>query len=770
MGRKKAAKRVASEVHPPLDGSAKDARLVGFLRALVNHDLPWNPMEIEQRIGRVFVEGLPVVSSRRVLFRERKFTMIWMNAVRARRPRSTPWRSIRNRISRMRSDPIRPTIQAMTRLLAVVVASSPIGPAVAGPVEPAATLAPVAGAVCLASPARTLAWFEAAVSRARSLGLPVRGVETVSRWTLRELGADLLSPRDWKKTGLDPSRPVCLAGPVPGSGRVVVTFGVTETKKVVDLARRLAARRDPAVGPPKPTSLQGAKVWTFRPGKEDEVLALAVRDRTGFLAASREDLASLLGLATPDPSAGWDLPDGDVVVAARLDLPALAAVMEDDDIARTADRVTPEIRADLVVAGREARLEVRGRSVGLLALVGGVLEKTPPGAGRTAIERLDGGASGFLQVRLPLRAILEALKTLHGQGAPGAGPLLPPGWDSLVEALSGDLLLAAQDGLAGLTLTAEVGDEGAARRGIAGIGESLRASGVPVAVEDLDEPGARAWRFRVGAPDSPIRFPVFVAVRDGLLTVSLSRARLVAAMQAPASRYVDALDHPLVRDGLASGAFLVAHGTEADSLGGLLPYAAIVRDALNAEAATWMDLFDWPALAADLLLDAGSVATLSSSEWSLRVVARFLGADPGSADPGEQLFAQAVRARMEGRVAAAREALFTLAQTGRNGAYGRKARRCLMQPEPVSDVLVGAVVAGALFAWQARLAEPEGVGGAVPGEDESGEEMTPCQQYLLRSCLGQDPEGPECRKARAFFEQDGPTAEDQEKCRSLLTP
>ncbi len=680
----------------------------------------------------------------------------------------------------MLSDPIRPTIQAMTRLLAFVVASSPVGPAVAGPVEPAATPAPVAGAVCLASPARTLAWFDAAVSRARSLGLPVRGVEAVSRWTQRELGADLLSPRDWKKTGLDPSRPVCLAGPVPGSGRVVVTFGVTETKKVVDLARRLAARRDPAVGPPKSMSLQGAKVWAFRPGKEDEVLALAVRDRTGFLAASREDLASLLDLATPDPSAGWDLPDGDVVVAARLDLRALAAVtgsgepgeggQPDPMLARTADRVTPEVRANLVVGGDEARLEVRGRSVGLLALVGGVLEKTPPGAGRMALERLDGGASGFLQVRFPLRSVVEALKTLQGQGAPGAGPLLPPGWDSLVEALSGDLLLAAQDGLAGLTLAAGVGDEGAARRGIAAIGESLRASGVPVTVEDLDEPGATAWRFRVGVPDSPIRFPVFVAVRDGLLTVSLSRARLVAAMQAPASRYVDALDHPLVREGLASGAVLVAHGTEADSLGGLLPYAAIVRDALEGEAATWMDLFDLPALAADLLLDAGSVATLSSSEWSLRVVARFLGADPGSADPGEQLFAQAVRARMEGRVAAAREALFTLAQTGRNGAFGRKARRCLVAPEPVSDFLVGAVVAGALFAWQARLAEPEGVGGAFPGEDESGEEMTPCQQYLLRSCLGQDPEGPECRKARAFFEQDGPTAEDQEKCRSLLTP
>lgn len=641
----------------------------------------------------------------------------------------------------------------------------------ARPLAPGPTPAPMAGAVCLASPERALAWLDGALSRARSLGLPARGVETVSRWTGRELGADLLSPGDWKKAGLDPSRPVCLVGPLPAPGRVAVTFGVTDAKKVVDLARRLAARRDPTVGSPKSTSLQGARAWAFRPKKGDEVLALAVRGRTGFLAASREDLASLLDLATPDPSAGWDLPDGDVVVAARLDLRALGEVTGDGEVARAADMATPEVRADLVVAGREARLEVRGRSVGLLALVGGVLEKTSPGAGRTALERLDAGASGFLQVRLPLRAILEALRTAQGPGDPGRGPLLPAGWNDLAEALSGDLLLAAQDGLAGLTLTAGVRDEGAARRGIAGIGESLRASGVPVTVEDLDASGAKAWRFRFGAEDVPIRFPVFVAVRDGLLTVSLSRARLQAGAQAPASRYVDALDHPLVREGIGSGAVLVAHGYEADSLGGLLAYAAIVREALDGEAAAWMDLFDLPALAADLTLDSGAVATLSSSGWSVRMVARFLGADPGSSDPAEGLFARAVRARMEGRPAAARATLFSLAQAHPDGAWGRKARRCLVQPEPVSDFLVGAVVAGALFAWQARTAQPEETGDAFPGEAEEDEELSPCQLYLLQSCLGQDPEGPSCRAARAFFErEDGPTAETQEKCRSLLTP
>ncbi len=151
------------------------------------------------------------------------------------------------------------------------------------------------------------------------------------------------------------------------------------------------------------------------------------------------------------------------------------------------------------------------------------------------------------------------------------------------------------------------------------------------------------------------------------------------------------------------------------------------------------------------------------------MVARFLGADPGSSDPGERLFAQAVRARMEGRVAAARETWLALARGG--GPHARKARRCLVQPEPVSDFLVGAVIAGALFAWQARAAQPEETGEAFPGGAEEVEEMAPCQEYLLRSCLGQDAEGPSCRKARAFFErEDGPTAEDLEKCRSLLTP
>lgn len=624
-----------------------------------------------------------------------------------------------------------------------------------------------AAAVCLASPERALAWLDGVVSRARSLGLPAAGIEAVSRWMERELGADLLSPRDWRKAGLDPARPVCLTGPVADSGRVVITFGVTDAKKAVDLARRLAARRDPAIGSPKSVSLERAKAWTFAPKQGDEVLALAVRDRVGFLAASREDLAA--GLATPDPGAGWDWPEGDVVVAARLDLGALAAVTGETMLARAAETSTPEVRADFVVAGREARLEVRGKSVGLLALAGGMLETTAPGAGRTALERLDSGASGFLQVRLPLRAILGALRMMRGEGASGGEPLLPAGWNDLVEALSGDLLLAAQDGLAGLTLTAGVSHEGIARRGIAGIAESLRASGVSVAAEEIVVSGAQAWRFRFGAEDSPVRFPVFVAVRDGLLTVSLSRSRLRAETQAPESRYLDALDHPLVREGIGSGAVLVAHGYEADSFGRLLAYAAIVREALDGEAAVWMDLLDLVALAADLSFDIGAVATLSSSGWSVRVVWRFLGADPESKDAAERLFARAVRTRMEGRPAAARATLWTLAQAHPDGAWGRKARRCLVQPEPVEDFLVGAVIAGALVAWRARWAEaPE----EEMTEDEAmaGEELPPCQQYLIHSCFGQDPEGPECRKARTFFErEDGPTAEDQEKCRSLLT-
>ncbi len=625
-----------------------------------------------------------------------------------------------------------------------------------------------AAAVCLASPERALAWLDGVVSRARSLGLPAAGIEAVSRWMERELGADLLSPRDWRKAGLDPARPVCLSGPIADSGRVVITFGVTDAKKALDLARRLAARRDPAVGSPESVSFERAKAWTFAPKQGDVVLALAVRDRVGFLAASREDLAA--GLATPDPGAGWDWPEGNVVVAARLDLGALGAVTGKTELARAAETTTPEVRADLVVAGREARLDVRGKPVGLLALAGGVLETTAPGAGRTALERLDGGASGFLQVRFPLRAILEALRTAQGQGASGGGPLLPAGWNDLAEALSGDLLLAAQDGLAGLTLTAGVSDEGAARRGIAGIGESLRASGVSVVVEEVVVSGAQAWRFRFGAEDSPLRFPVFVAVRDGLLTVSLSRSRLRVEAQAPEPRYLDALDHPLVREGIrSSGAVLVAHGYEADSFGRLLAYAAIVREALDGEAAAWMDLFDLVALATDLNLDSGAVATLSSSGWSVRAVWRFLGADPESQDPAERLFARAVRTRMEGRPAAARATLWTLAQAYPDGAWGRKARRCLVQPEPVEDFLVGAVIAGALVAWQARWAEaPEEE--MTDEEAAVGEELPPCQQYLIRSCFGQDPEGPECRKARTFFErEDGPTAEDQEKCRLLLT-
>lgn len=628
----------------------------------------------------------------------------------------------------------------------------------ARPLPLGATLAPAPGTVCLASPERALAWLDGVVSRARSLGVPAVGIDVLGRTLDRDLGANLLSHHHWKKVGLDATRPVCLVGPLSGSERVIVTFSVADAKKVVDLARRIAMRRDASVGTPKSTSRKGARVWTFSSRKGDEVMALAVRDRKAFLAASGDDLSLLLERESEDPAAGWAFPEGEVVVVARFDLRAMGAATGDDGFVKAADMATPVVFGDFVVAGREARFQVRGKSVGLLALVGSAFERTLPDAGRRLIDRLDAGASGFVQVRLPMRLILEAIKTMEGT-------VLPSGWKDLAEALSGDLMIAGVDGLAGLTLAAGVNDEAAARRGITRIGMSLRASGLPVTVDDLALPQTTGFRFRWGAQDSPIRFSVLAVVRDGLLAVSLSRARLDVWTHAPTSRYVDALDHPLVREGLASGAFVVAHGYEADSLGSLLPYAAVVREAVDGQAPAWTDLFYLPALAADLLIDIGLAANLSSTEWSVGLVGRFLAADPGSREPGERLYAQAVRARMEGRLAAAREVLLALAQSGQ-GPHARKARRCLTQPEPVSDLLVGAVVAGSLFALHGSTAGPAETDDAFSGETQS--EMSPCQQYLLESCLGKDPEGPACRRARAFFEDGRPTAEDQERCRSLL--
>ncbi len=641
----------------------------------------------------------------------------------------------------------------MTRSVVFLASCLFAGASLAGPVQPAQT--GVAGAVCLASPERALAWLDRAVSRARSLGVPARGVDALGRFLAAEVGANLLLVGDWKKVGLDARRPVCLAGPAPGFGRVVVIFGVSDAKRAVEMGRRVAALRDRSVGVPKSATHKGAKVFRFGSSKGEEVLVLGVDAGTGFLGLSHEDVAFFLEREVPDPASGWAFPDGDVVVSAHLDLRVLGTVTGDDDFMRMAETTTPEVRGHFVVSGQEVRVDLRGPAAGLLALVGGVLERTPPGTGRNALARLDARTSGFFQVRLPVRAVLDAMRTFQGRKG---SAVLPAGWEDLVKALSGDVLVAASDGLAGLFLLAGVEDEEAARRGLAGVGPSLKTMGVSVTVEEVSD----GMVFRFGGADSPVRLPVFAALRDGVLAVSLSPARLQAAIQAPESRYLDHLEHPLVREGLKSSAWLVGHGYEADSLGGLLAYAAIVREALAPEAAVWMDLFDGLALAADLAFDFGLVATLSSSEWSLRLVGRFLPADPASPDPRERRFAQAVRARMEGRLATAREAWLALAQG--EGPHASKARRCLVQPEPAGDLLVGAVLAGALAAWSAR----SGDGPEAAAPDEGAGDLSPCQQYLLRSCLGQDPEGPSCRKARTFFEGDGPSAKDHEECLRLL--
>lgn len=652
----------------------------------------------------------------------------------------------------------------MTRHLTWFLTSLFAVPALAGPLEPGTETAQPGVVVCLGSPERTLAWLDAAVVRARSLGLLVRVFERLSDQMKTDIGANLLTPGGWTSSGFDPARPLCLAGPVPGTDRVVVFVGVRDGKKALEVIRRIAGKFDKALGTPKSFSREGAKVWTFRSKAGGEALAFAVRDGIGYVGESADDLDLYLRRPRSEPAANLSFPDGDISIVLRVAVRALGQALNEEEISRIAETMTPEVTGEFVLRGREANLAVRGPSVGLLALVGSVLEKTSPNAGRAALERLPGDASGFVQVRLPLATILQAIGTLRGQGATHLG--LPPGWDDLVQGLSGDALVVAQDGLAGLTLMAGVSNETAVRRAILAIAESLHGSGLSASIEDMGASRGSGWVLRFGTEDSPIRLPVFVVLRDQVLAASLSRPRLEALFsQVPVKRYLDSLDHRVVLDGLRSGAVLVAHGYESDSLGNLLPYAAIVREALQGEASVWMDLVDAAFLSMDLTYDSGLTATISSSQWSLRMVTRYLGVDPGSADPNERLFAQAVRARMEGRLAAARETLFTLAQSGRNGLHGSKARRCLQQPEPLSDFLVGAVIAGVLFTWQARTALTDG----VEDFEEAAPEMSPCEQYLLRACRGPDPDVPACRKARAFFEREGgPTAQDQERCRDLL--
>ena len=636
----------------------------------------------------------------------------------------------------------------------VPVAVCALAVAAAGPVRADAP----AARICLASPARASAWLRAAVDSARRTGVGGAAATALSNWMTETLGADLIEAQGCRSVGLDADHPVCVVGPVSPHARIVVTARIADSKKTLRMLERLAASRDAGARTARSWSPKNAKGWFFAAKAGGDVLAFALRDGVGFFGATREDVAN--ALQDHREGAQVSFPDGEVAVAARVDLRALGTAVGSDALVRAADTLTPEILASFAIRAHEMHVELQGASTGLLAVAGAAIDQAARATGRAVLERIADSASGFLQVRLPIPAVLSLWQK--------QGPDASTAWSrDLLAALSGDITLVGEDGLAGTTIHLGLRDEAAFVRAIAGFRDSAPFQGV--SVEDLPLPHAKAWAVRIGASDAAFRFPVYLATQGETATLAVSRARLDAATRAPESRYLDSVDHPLVRSAMDGGATLIAHGYETDSLGTLLPYLAVLRDALSGSVQVYEDLADFVALASDLLYDVGAVGRVSASGWSLTLVARFLGADPDASNPRERAFFDVVQARRDGRLSAARERM--LALIGGGDAYARKARRVLLQPMPLSDLLVAAVIGGGVALAQASFRTP-------PEDEESEpritavplEQLDPCRRYLIESCLNGDPEGAACREVQGVFQRTGgtPTADDLEWCRSRL--
>lgn len=630
--------------------------------------------------------------------------------------------------------------------------------------------------LCLDDPEKGLAWIRDVRDLAGRLGLGIAGISHLSRVISDKTGFDLLTTRGWEEAGLDPEKPLC-AMVAPGE-RVLISFGVDDWKKARDTVGKVAPLLDARAGRPRPGRIGKARAWTFHPGKKKGrprkkvPLVFAVRDGAGYLAEKKTDLRFLGKGRIRDYEEEIGFPEGDVVLAGMVDFAALAE--SEGDVQEFAADWLSTLRGSLALGAGRFDLEMTGNTGSIPGLLGSLLEKGERDTGPRvrAVAQVGSRATGFTQVQIPMDALFQVIDRLES-GDTGTDPETPPGQTirhlgpvfDLLNSMNGDLTLAIEDGMAGVYGLASLSDPAGAEKAIMGLPEQAGKWNVPLTLETLDIKGDVVWLFRFGEPSSWFRFPLFVAQKGGVLHATISRARIAGLLEGPKEPYLDGVDNSLVKEGFEQDALLVSHAHAIDLLGNLMPYAAVARDAIFGAEAAWLDLFELPALALDLMDDASTKITLSGDGVRWVATVRFLDGDPDSADPGARAFGKALRARYAGRMAAWREALMELAGD-RGNPYGRKAWRCLVQPDSMTDALMLGAFAG-VAAAQAAFSHGGETGWDQPVQPQAA---SPCESYLMKACLEGDPESPECRKAQGFFDNETgfPAEQDQKECLKRL--
>jgi hypothetical protein len=315
--------------------------------------------------------------------------------------------------------------------------------------------------------------------------------------------------------------------------------------------------------------------------------------------------------------------------------------------------------------------------------------------------------------------------------------------------------------MTGLTLLASLTDPGRFDKGLTGLLGMAKAGKVPVAETTETIANAKVRVLRFGDEGSWFRFPVYVAIQDGILHATMTRSRMDDALGKPSRKYLDSVDDPSVREALKADALLVSHGWVTDLLGDFSAYDSFLRGALSPDSIGWLDLFSLPSLAGVLAYDSTVLARMTPESTSFEMRSRFLKADPDALDAREKAFAQAIRIRSQGRTGAWRQALIDLQAGNANDAYGRKAKRTLLTAGMMSDEILFMSMGMAAVAVMGfrHHADEVAVDAAVP-------QQTPCEEYLMAACMGGDPESADCKDARKYYDTDGgvPSDKDQEEC------
>lgn len=610
--------------------------------------------------------------------------------------------------------------------------------------------------VCVAHPVKGLHWLSQVREFADRVGVGTRGFDAIQEFMEERLGSNLLSVEGWNKVGLNPDLPICLFGPLSKNDEMVISFGVSDPKKAVSLARKIFTMMDSKYDVKEtPIKVGRAKGFRFSPkgARVGEGAVFAVDGKTGYLAEKQEDLSFLAKDQIADFGKDLSFPSGDVVVTGYVDILALGNVTNEKKIREFGMTAISSVRFEGVIGQGGFRGKIEGKNAGFLIMAGQAIEKNKGNkeARLRVLQRLRSDLLGFTQINIPVSTILESVAGFKSGEKPSIVP--DPIWD-ILSSISGDVTLTTKDGLVGLSLMMSLTDQDRCIKGLSGISEWAKNAGLSLSMEKISISGSEVYLLRVGKSSSWFKFPIFAAVKDGILFVTISRAHMVELLNQKDGDYLSQIDWTPVKDAIERGDIVISHGYASDLLGNLVNYSSVAREAVVGKEAAWIGLFDLPMMAFDLLYDTYCLANIESQTTSIIFEGRFLKANPSSSDEREKAFGMALKARYAGSGGLFRQALLDMIEKKRNDLYEKKAKRMLITPEHITDYLVSGIL-GAIAVAAGRehsLSEAESV--------------SFCRQYLQEAC--EDPKSKECKEAEEVFAKGIPTEQDEERCQERL--